>query len=126
MSRQTFPVWVDQPGCTIRTFRITGSDVTTTDSIEGLDGRGQFLCTISKDMATGAVYTINWNVAFGDVPYVIVQPSMGQLNTDAQITTLTEKQLVITSVLSDDGSTAAAIPNLDIVVFGYNTTSYVS
>ena len=126
MSRQTFPVFVDQPGCVIRNFRITGANVTTTDSTAGLDGRGQFLCTISKDNATGAVYTINWDVTFGDIPYVFVQPSDGQLNTNAQITTLTNSQLVITSVLADDHSTAVAAPNLDIVVFGYNTTSYVS
>ena len=126
MSRQTFPVFVDQPGCVIRNFRITGANVTTTDSTAGLDGRGQFLCTISKDASTGAVYTIIWDVAFGDVPYVNVQPSMGQLNTNAQITALTATGMTITSVLMDDHTTAVAAPNLDITVFGYNTTSFVS
>ena len=38
MSRETFPVFVDQPGCTIRNFLITGANVSAVSSLTaGLD-----------------------------------------------------------------------------------------
>lgn len=123
MSNQTFPVFVDQPGCTIRNFRIDGSAVGATAGTDGLDGRGKFLCTISK--ATNVV-TINWNSAFGDIPYVHFQPSAGQANTLVEIVTSTASQLVYQTVESDDNTSGVNDADLDVVVFGYNTTSYVS
>ena len=115
MSKQTFPVFVDQPGCVIHNFRIDGSAVGAVDGTAGLDGRGQFLCTISKAVA---VVTINWNVAFAEVPYVFIQLAAGQADTTVVQTTSTVSQLVIT--------TGAGDADLDVVVFGYNTTSFVS
>lgn len=123
MSRQTFPVWCDQPGLTIRNFRITGANVGATASTAGLDGRGKQLCTISQ---AGNVFTINWTAAFGDIPYVVFQPSAGQVNTHVNITTSTAQQLVFTCALSDSSITAVVNPNLDVVVCSYNTTSFVS
>lgn len=123
MSRQTFPVFVDQPGCTIHNFRITGANVGATAGTAGLDGRGQFLCTISK--VTNTV-TINWVPAFGDVPYVFFQPSAGQTNVSVNIVTSTVSQLVFTTVQTDSHTTGVNDANLDVVVFSYNTTSYVS
>lgn len=123
MSKQTFPVFVDQPGCIIRNFRITGASVGATAGTAGLDGRGQFLCTISQ---AANVFTINWNVSFGDIPYVFFQPSAGQQNTLVQIITSTISQLVFECFESDDNTAAIVNPNLDVHVDGYNTTSYVS
>lgn len=123
MSRQTFPVFVDQPGCTIRNFRITGASVGGTAGTAGLDGRGKNLCTISQ---AANVFTINWTAAFGDIPYVFFQPSAGQNNTIVQIITSTASQLVFEAFEADDNTAAIVNPNLDVVVCSYNTTSFVS
>lgn len=122
MSRQTFPVFVDQPGCTMRNFRVTGASVGATAGTAGLDGRGQFLCTISKLLN---VVTVNWNVSFGDVPYVFFQPSAGQADTLVEIVTSTASQLVYQTLTA---STHAPLndANVDVHVDGYDTTSYVS
>lgn len=123
MSRQTFPVWVDQPGLTIRNFSIDGSAVGASAGTDGLDGRGQFLCTISK---AANVVTINWVPSFGDVPYVFFQPAAGQTNTLVEIVTSTASQLVYRTVESDSNATGVNDADLNVVVCSYNTTSYVS
>jgi hypothetical protein len=123
MSRQTFPVFVDQPGCIIRNFRITGASVGALAGTAGLDGRGQFLCTISK---SANVVTINWVPAFGDVPYVFFQPSAGQNDTLVEIVTSTASQLVYQTVEADSNGTGVNNANLDVVVCSYDTTSFVS
>ena len=123
MSRQTFPTFVDQPGCVIHNFRILGAEVGATAGTTGLDGRGQFLCTISK---SANVVTINWVPTFGDVPYVFFQPSAGQNDTLVEIVSETASQLVYQTVDADDNATAVDNANLAVVVYGYNTTSFVS
>lgn len=123
MSSQTFPTFVDQPGCTIRNFSIDGSAVGASASTDGLDGRGMFLCTISKSTN---VVTIIWDQSFGDVPYVFFQPAAGQTNTLVEIVSSTASQLVYRTVESDDNSAGVNDADLDVVVFSYNTTSYVS
>lgn len=123
MSRQTFPNFSDQPGCTFHSFRITGASVGATAGSAGLDGRGQFLCTISKSTNT---VTIKWTPAFGDVPYVFFQPSAGQTNTLVQISSSTAGQIVYTTVDSDSNGTGVNDANIDVFVCSYNTTSFVS
>ena len=123
MSRQTFPVFVDQPGCTIRNFSIDGSAVGASAGTAGLDGRGQFLCEISKSTN---VVTIDWIPSFGDVPYVFFQPAAGQINTLVEIVSSTSSQLVIRTVESDSNATGVNDADLDVVVCSYNTTSFVS
>lgn len=123
MSRQTFPVFVDQPGCTIRNFSIDGSAVGATPGTAGLDGRGQFLCEISKSTN---VVTIDWIPSFGDRPYVFFQPAAGQVNTLVEVVTSTDSQLVIRTVESDSNATGVNDADLDVIVCSYNTTSYVS
>lgn len=123
MSTQTFPIWADQPGLTLRNFSITGASVGATAGTAGLDGRGQMLCTISK---AANVVTIKWNQSFGDRPYVFFQPSAGQNNTLVEIVSSTASQLVFQTVNSDSNVTALNDANLDVLVCGYNTTSYVS
>jgi len=122
MSRQTYPVWVDQPGCTIRNFSIDGSAVGASAGTAGLDGRGQFLCTISKLLN---VVTINWVPSFGDRPYVFFQSAAGQTNTLVEIVSSTASQMVIQTVKSTD-NTAVNDADLDVVVCSYNTNNYVS
>ena len=123
MSRQTFPVFVDQPGCVIRNFSIDGSAVGASAGTAGLDGRGKFLCTISK---TTNVVTINWVPAFGDRPYVFFQPAVGQLNTLIEIVSSTSTQLVYRTVEADSNATGVNDADIDVVVCSYDTTSYVS
>lgn len=122
MSRQTFPLFCDQPGLTIRNFSIDGSAVGASASTTGLDGRGKFLCTISK--STNRV-TINWTSAFGDVPYVFFQPGIGQNDTICQIVSSTASQLVFDTVLaSTNAGTNDA--DLNVLVCSYNTDNFVS
>lgn len=123
MSRQTFPTFFDQPGCIMRNFAIDGSAVGATAGSAGLDGRGKFLCEISK---AANVVTVDWLVAFGDVPYVFFQPAAGQTNTIVEIVTNTATQLVYRTVESDDNTAAVNDADLYVHVDGYNTTSYVS
>lgn len=124
MSRQTFPTFVDQPGSVLHNFRIIGANVSAVaPGTAGLDGRGQFLCTISK---AANVVTINWVPAFGDVPYVFIQPSAGQNDTLVQLVTSTSGQLVFNTVSADANATPVNNANLDVLVCSYNTTSFVS
>lgn len=123
MSRQTFPVFVDQPGCTIRNFSIDGSAVGASAGTTGLDGRGKFLCTISK---ASNVVTINWVPSFGDVPYVQFQTGVGQNNTLVELVSSTAAQLVYQTVQAADGTTPVTDADLVVTVCSYNTTSFVS
>jgi len=122
MSRQTFPVFVDQPGCTQRNFSIVGASVGASAGTAGLDGRGQFLCTISK---LNNVVTVNWTAAFGDRPYVFFQPAAGQADTLVEIVTSTASTLVYQTFTA---STHVGLndANLDVHVDSYNTDSFVS
>lgn len=123
MSRQTFPVFVDQPGCTIRNMRITGASVGATPGSAGLDGRGKNLCVISQ---AANVFTVTYLAAFGDVPYITFQPSAGQANTSVQLITNTAQGFSFECFKSDDHTTAIVNPNLDVHIDSYNTTSFVS
>ena len=122
MSRQTFPTFFDQPGCTMHNFAVDGSAVGATAGTAGLDGRGQFLCNISK---SANVVTVAWQVSFGDVPYVFIQPAAGQADTLVEIVTNTASQLVYQTFTA---STNAPLNDADLYVHvdGYNTTNYVS
>lgn len=121
MSKQTFPVFVDQPGCTMRNFKITGASVGATAGTAGLDGRGKYLCTISKSTN---VVTINWVPSFGDVPYVIFQPLTANVNVE--IFSATSSQLVYKTWLADDHTTGINDVDMYVHVDSYNTTSFVS
>lgn len=123
MSRQTFPTFVDQPGCIFRNFSIDGSAVGASAGISGLDGRGKFLCTISK---AANVVTINWVPSFGDRPYVFFQIAAGQTNTVVEIVSSDENTLVYRTVESDDNTAPVNDADLDVVVCSYNTNNYVS
>lgn len=122
MSRQTFPVFVDQPGCTQRNFSVDGSAVGASAGTAGLDGRGKFLCTISK---VTNVVTVNWVPAFGDRPYVFMQPAAGQADTLIEIVSSTATTLVYQTFTA---STHAPLNDADIDfhVDSYDTTSFVS
>jgi hypothetical protein len=123
MSRQTFPTFFDQPGCLMHNFAIDGAAVGATAGSGGLDGRGKFLCNISK---ASNVVTIDWQVSFGDIPYVFFQTGVGQNNTLVEIISSTVSQLVFQTVQAADGTTPVTDADLYVHVDGYNTTSYVS
>jgi hypothetical protein len=123
MSRQAFPVFVDQPGCTIRDFRITGASVGATPGSAGLDGRGQNLCLISQ---ASNVFTVTYLAAFGDIPYIFFQPSAGQANTSVQLITNTAQGFSFECFQSDSHTTPIVNPNVDVHIDSYNTTSFVS
>jgi hypothetical protein len=123
MSRQTFPTWFDQPGCTMRNFRITGASVGSTPGSAGLDGRGQNLCKISQ---AANVFTVTYLAAFGDIPYIFFQPSAGQSNTIVNLLTNTAQGFTFECFEADSHTTAVVNPNLDVRIDSYNTTSFVS
>lgn len=122
MSRQTFPTFFDQPGCTMHNFAIDGSAVGGSPGTAGLDGRGKFLCDVSK---SSNVVTIDWQVSFGDVPYVFFQIAPGQTDTIVELVSNTESQTVYRTVTA---STNAPVNDADLYVHvdGYNTNSFVS
>lgn len=122
MSRQTFPNFCDQPGLTMHNFSIDGSSVGASQGTAGLDGRGKFLCNISK---SSNVVTVNWQVAFGDIPYVFMQTAAGQADTLVEIVTNTAQQLVYQTFTA---STHAPLNDADLLVHvdGYNTNNFVS
>jgi len=122
MSKQSFPVLMDQPGAKLATFRIDGSAVGATAGTDGLDGRGKFLCNVSK---ASNVVTIDWLVGFGDKPEVFFQPAAGQTDTIVELVTETTQQTVIQTVKATDNS-AQADADLIVFVVGYNTDSFVS
>jgi hypothetical protein len=103
-------------------FAIDGSAVGASAGTSGLDGRGSFLCTISK---ASNVVTINWNVSFAEAPYVFFQTAPGQNDTIVELVTSTASQLVFQTVKATDNS-AVNDADLYVHVDGYNTTSYVS
>lgn len=123
MSRQTFPTFVDQPGSILRNFSIDGSAVGASAGTAGLDGRGKFLCTISK---AANVVTVNWVPSFGDRPYVFIQPAPGQNNTLVQIVSSTSSQMVFNTVAADVNATPVNDADLDVLVCSYNTDNFVS
>lgn len=122
MSRQTFPTFVDQPGCVMHNFAVDGSAVGASAGTAGLDGRGKFLCTISK---SSNVVTVDWQVSFGDIPYVFFQPAPGQADTLVEIVSSTVSRLVYQTLTA---STHAPLNDADLYVHvdGYNTTAFVS
>ena len=125
MSGQTFPVFVDQPGCTQRNFSVTGTSVSAvTTGTGGLDGRGKFLCTIVKD-APGNIFTVTWLQAFAERPYVFPFPAPGQANTLIEIVSSTATTLVYQGINATTNAALANV-NVDFHVDSYNTTSFVS
>ena len=121
--QQQFPTWMSQPGSCLFTFNVDGSSVGGTPGQAGLDGRGQFLCEISQ---SANVFTVTWNSAFGDVPYIFPFPAAGQSNTIVDLLTNTAQGFTYECFLSDDHTTAVVNPDVQFLIVGYNTTSYVS
>lgn len=122
MSRQTFPIFCDQPGLTLRNFSIDGSLVGASAGTDGLDGRGKFLCTISK--AANRV-TINWVPAFGDRPFVTFQTGVAQTDTLVEIVSSNSQTLIFDTVEASTHN-AKNDADLDVTVCSYNTDSFVS
>lgn len=122
MSRQTFPNMMAQPGALLFSFRIDGSAVGASAGSAGLNGRGKFMCEISK---AANVVTIDWTPAWGDLPDIIFQPAAGQTDTIVELVSESASQLVFQTVKATDNT---AVNDADLIVYGvgYNTTSFVS
>ena len=122
MSRQTFPNMMAQPGALLFSFRIDGSAVGASPGSAGLNGRGKFMCNISK---AANVVTIDWTPAWGDLPDITFQPAAGQNDTIVELVSESASQLVFQTVKASDNT---AVNDADLIVYGvgYNTTSFVS
>lgn len=120
--QQQFPTWMSQPGSCLFTFNVTGADVGSSPGSAGLDGRGQFLCEISQ---AANVFTVTWNSAFGDVPYIFPFPAAGQTNSVVNILTNTATGFTFNVQTADSSGTLMVNPDVQFLIAGYNTTSYV-
>lgn len=120
MAEQGWPVFGGQPRLYLYAFKIDGSEVTTSSSSAGLDGRGQAIANIKNDGAN--VQTIAWKRKFPDVPYVFIQPLTA--NGAANIT-IDEETLVLTGVERDDNT--APLNNQDFLVWvaGFDTNQFI-
>jgi hypothetical protein len=118
-----FPTWVSQPGSCLFTFSVTGASVGSSAGTAGLDGRGATFMTISQ---TGNVFTVLFNSAFGDVPYIFPAPSAGQTDTLIELLTVTTSGFTYQAVESDSSTTPVVNPNVHFLMVGYNTTSFVA
>lgn len=120
MAEQGYPVFGGQPRLYLYAFKIDGSEVTTSSSSAGLDGRGQAIADIADDGAN--VQTVTWKRAFPDTPYVWVQPltANGAANISVSTTTLT-----LTGVERDDNTATLADQDFLVWVAGYDTTQFI-
>lgn len=120
MAEQGYPNFSGQQGARLYVFKVDGSEVTTSSSTSGLDGRGQALATIKDDGAN--VQTITWNQKFSDVPYVFLQPLTA--NGSANIA-VDEETLVLTGVERDDNTQALANQDFYVFVYSHDTTQFI-
>lgn len=120
MPARGYPIFADQPSPWLYCFKITGSEVTTTSSSAGLDGRGQAIANISDNGAN--VQTIVWKQAFPDTPYVWVQPLTANGAANISVTTT---GMVLTGVERDDNTTTLANQDFLVFVMGFQTTTYI-
>lgn len=120
MAEQGYPVFGGQPRLYLYAFKIDGSEVTTTSSSAGLDGRGQAIADIAHDGAN--VQTVTFKRAFPDTPYVFLQPLT--TNGSANITVSTTA-IVLTGVERDDDTATLADQDFFVYVMGFDTTTFI-
>lgn len=120
MAEQGYPVFGGQPKLYLYSFRIDGSEVTTTSSSAGLDGRGQAIADIADDGAN--VQTVTWKRAFPDSPDLIIQPLTANGAANISVSTTA---LVLTGVERDDNTQTLADQDFIVHVFGYDTSTFI-
>jgi len=120
MAEQGYPLFAGQPGARLYSFSIDGSEVTSSASTAGLDGRGQAIATIAD--AGGATQTITFNRAFVEAPYVFVQPKTA--NGAANIT-VTASSITLAGVERDDNTQTLADQDFDVFVYSHDTTQFI-
>lgn len=120
MAARGYPIFQDQPSGRLYVFKIDGSEVTTTSSGDGLDGRGKAIANISDDGAN--VQTIVWKRAFAEAPYVFIQPltANGAANISVSAT-----GMVLTGVERDDNAATLADQDFLVYVYGFDTTQFI-
>lgn len=122
MSNQGFPIFSGQPGLKIDNFKVTGANVsTTTAGSSGLDGRGQM--TVSA-LRTGNLYTFTFLRAYGDIPYIHITPLTSNVFANAPV--MTSTGFTFLSVQRDANGTPVNTADFQILIMGFNTTSFVS
>lgn len=100
MTIQAFPIWSSVPEQKIQSFAVDGSAVGATSGSAGLDTRGKFVCTIKKSTNT---VTMDFLQTFAVAPKVMF--TFLTDNCAVNISVLTNKQLVFTTVERDDNTT---------------------
>lgn len=121
MAANGYPVMGGQPGPRLYVFSIDGSEVTTTSSSTGLDGRGQAIANIADDGAN--VQTVTFKRPFDEAPYVFIQPKTANGYANIAVTAST---IVLTGVERDDNTATLADQDFDIYVYSHDYTQYVA
>lgn len=121
MSDTGYPVFYSQQSAKVDTFRIDGSEVSTSDSTDGLDGRGKAFCVIKK-AANVQTITLNRPLPTGQVPYVCLTPLTANAGYNL---TLSNTQIIIEGVERDDNTAPLNDCDWVVTVTHYNTTNYV-
>lgn len=122
MSNQGFPIFSGQPGLKIDNFKVTGANVSTvTAGSSGLDGRGQMTCRVIRSANT---YTFTFLKAYGDIPYIQITPLTTNSFPDAPV--ITAQGFTFNSTQRDANGTPVNLADFQILIMGFNTTSYVS
>jgi len=122
-TESSFPIFADQGGGMLHVFKIDGSEVTTSQSSAGLDGRGQMLATIADSTN---VQTVQFLRSMKDA-YVWVQPLTANGASTLALTTSGDQVtgFTLTGLERDDNTTPLADQDWFVFVFEYTTKQYV-
>lgn len=120
MSQVTFPLFAGQPGFKLDVMTITGASVSSsTQSSNGLDKRGKFLCTCQSNGSNQI--TVEYLSSYGDTPYVIPVPLTA--NVGINFISQDASGFVYETVERDDNTTPVNNANVAFFVVGLNTTA---
>ncbi len=122
-TQDSFPIFADQGGGMLHVFKIDGSEVTSVQSSDGLDGRGQQLATIADSTN---VQTILFKRSM-KAAYIWAQPLTDNGAATLALTTSGDQVtgFTLTGLERDDNTTPLADQDWFIFVFEYQTTQYV-
>jgi hypothetical protein len=120
MSNTTFPVFAGQPGFKFDIFTVTGANISSSvQSSDGLDKRGQFLCTCKSNGANQV--TVEFLSSYGDVPNIVPVPLTA--NVGVNLSSVTKSGFVYTTVERDDNTTPVNDADLTFFIVGLSTTA---
>lgn len=124
MSQNSFPVFYDQGGALLHSFKIDGSEVTTSFAAAGLDGRGKMLADI-KDASN--IQTVLFKQSMVDA-YIHVQPLTDNGAANVALTTSNGRVtgFTLTGVERDDNTATLADQDFFVFVVEFKTNQYVT